>query len=176
MATYAVIENGVVTNMILWDGVSQFAPPTGAILKELPANSAVTTGWTWDGLDFVGPNVTTPNLTAEQQLALTVATAIRNGLTINSTSTPAINATYPITAASQADISSITNYVVVNGDFPGGASMYPWEDINGAFHIFPSVDLFKAWATAIADYVAQLKLYQAGAPGVGLPSPTVTIV
>jgi len=66
-------------------------------------------------------------------------------------------------------------FIQTNTDFPGGLSSYPWFDAADVPHIFPSVAVFKEWATAIANYVAALKLYSAGAPGAALPAASVTI-
>ena len=103
------------------------------------------------------------------------ATAFAAGLTVSSTGTPAINGTYALDAATQFEINSVQLFVQVNGDFPGGTGTYPWFDTSGAAHIFPGIAVFKDWATAIANYVAALKLYAAGAPGASFPAAAATI-
>lgn len=50
---YAVVENGQVTNVALWDGVSEWGESNLAIL--LPADSPVGTGYTYDGTTFTAP-------------------------------------------------------------------------------------------------------------------------
>jgi hypothetical protein len=54
MNTYAIVENGVVTNAIMWDGdTSKWQPPQGMVLVQ----STGTTGYpnighTWNGTTF----------------------------------------------------------------------------------------------------------------------------
>ena len=175
MNRYTIVANGVVTNVILWDGVAAWTPPGGSTMHLIPDDSPVSSGWSFDGANYTAPVITPPVLTSAQQIALAVQNAIGAGLTVNSTSTPAINGLYAIDQPAQLNIAAVTNYILVNNDFPGGVATYPWADLNGNFHVFPTVALFEHWATAIANYVAQLKLYAAGAAGVTLPSPTVTI-
>lgn len=168
---YAIVANGVVTNVVLWDGSPHWAPPNGSSANLLPDDSIVGSGYTFDGTNYVEPVPVAPVLSPAQK----VQALIGAGLTINSTSTPAINGLYAIDKSAQFDIDSVTSYVTVNNAFPGHTPAYPWRDLNGQFHTFPSVALFKLWATAIADYVAQLTLYAAGSAGVALPAPVVTI-
>jgi hypothetical protein len=111
----------------------------------------------------------------EQLVALNVLSAFAAGLKVTSTSTPAINGTYPLDPVTQQEITSVTIFALVNGDFPGGTSTYPWTDVSGIPHIFPSVAVFDEWATAIANQVAAIKLYGAGAPGAELPPASITI-
>lgn len=68
---YAVIKDGQVINVILWDGVdASFAEvfsADGAILQELPDDSPVGPSWTHNGTEFVAPPVPpVPPMTAEQ--------------------------------------------------------------------------------------------------------------
>jgi hypothetical protein len=107
--------------------------------------------------------------------ASVVAVALAAGLAITSTGTPAIDGTYPLDSITQFEINSVMLFIQTNGDFPGGTSTYPWFDAAGAPHIFPSIAVFKEWATAVANYVAALKLYGAGAPDATLPQQSVTI-
>lgn len=172
---YAIIANGIVANVVLWDGQADWSPPAGTSLNPLPDDSPVSTGYAFDGASFTAPAIVAPVLTPAQQRAAQVAAAFATGLTVSSTSVPALNGTYSVDAAAQFNIGAVTNYVTVNNDFPGGVSAYPWPDAAGGFHVFPSVAVFKEWATAIADYVARLEMYQAGAEGASMPSPTVTI-
>jgi hypothetical protein len=52
---YALIRDGVVTNLIEWDGASQWAPPAGEIAQPF-ANGAVNPGWLWNDGNPVDPN------------------------------------------------------------------------------------------------------------------------
>lgn len=47
MATYAIVESGVVTNVIVWEGVAAFIPPNGTILVEIPAGTYTGVGATY---------------------------------------------------------------------------------------------------------------------------------
>jgi len=111
-----------------------------------------------------------------QALAASVQSALAAGLTVTSTSTPAVNGAYPVDATAQTKITSIELFIVKNGTFPGmsGTSL-AWHDVLGAPHIFPSIAIFSEFATAVANYVTDLDLYGAGASGATLPAASVTI-
>ena len=65
MAHYAVVKNGVVENMVVWDGVAEFSVPDAELIK---ATSDARVGGTYDGsFHFVEP--TPPEPTAEQVAA-----------------------------------------------------------------------------------------------------------
>lgn len=71
---YAVLKDGQVINVILWDGAGDDLPAyfadQGATLQLLPDDSLVGPGWSHDGADFVAPEVPpVPPMTAEQALA-----------------------------------------------------------------------------------------------------------
>ena len=55
MATYAVIENGVVVNSVEWDGVSPWTPPDGTTLVLAPETDYFGPGSTYDGTNFIAP-------------------------------------------------------------------------------------------------------------------------
>lgn len=125
------------------------------------------------------PEVTSswpPAPSAAEQLATQVAKAFAAGITITSTSTPALNGTYAIDPAAQQRINAIETAILKNGAFPGSSgTQLAYYDAAGAPHVFPSVAEFSAFATAVANFVADLDLYAAGAPGASLPSADVTI-
>ena len=52
---YAVIENGVVVNMVVWDGHTAWVPLPGREAIQLQDGSTVSIGWTWDGTNFSPP-------------------------------------------------------------------------------------------------------------------------
>ena len=117
-----------------------------------------------------------PAPTAAEQLAAAVAQAFAAGITITCTSTPALNGTYAVDPAAQARINAIETFVLKNNAFPGSSgAQLAYYDLGGVPHVFPSVALFSEFATAVANYVADLDLYAAGAPGATLPSPALTI-
>ena len=71
MANYAVVKNGVVENIIVWDGVAAFSAPDSELI-EVTADTRV--GGTYDGaFHFVVPPV--PEPTAEQVAAAEARTS-----------------------------------------------------------------------------------------------------
>jgi len=133
---------------IVWDGVSTFAP---AGISVVPYTGQV-------------PYAPTPAAPTTAQQA---ATLLSQGITITSASTPALNGTYSIDAAAQADINAVQTYILTTpGSFPTGATM-PWIDTIGTAHVFGSTAQFTAFAKAAAQIAAQLTLYGKGA----LPTP-----
>jgi hypothetical protein len=68
MAHYAVVKNGVVENMVVWDGVTEFSVPDSELIE---ATADTRIGGTYDGaFHFVEPPV--PEPTAEQVAAAEV--------------------------------------------------------------------------------------------------------
>lgn len=54
--TYAVVEKGIVTNLVAWDGESEWMPETGTAVL---VKGACGIGWRYDGKTFIAP-VTKP--------------------------------------------------------------------------------------------------------------------
>ncbi|WP_208450778.1 hypothetical protein [Burkholderia cenocepacia] len=52
ISKYAIVESGVVANIVLWDGTSEWDPPTGAQVVPVPAGTLVCLGYTYDGAKF----------------------------------------------------------------------------------------------------------------------------
>ena len=51
---YALIRDGVVENVSLWDGdLNKWQPPEGIVC--VPASDQCGVGWTWDGETFFPP-------------------------------------------------------------------------------------------------------------------------
>ncbi|HEP1897665.1 TPA: hypothetical protein VCC33_003497 [Kluyvera cryocrescens] len=67
---YAVVENGVVINIVVWDGQSEWQPVTGEAVS-CPAQVGI--GWLYDGSNFSQPP--TPEQTPEELAAANMATA-----------------------------------------------------------------------------------------------------
>ncbi len=105
--------------------------------------------------------------------ALSRAEHLATGLTISSIGTPAVNATYHVQAGDQLKIMAVSLYIQVNGVFPAGQSVWPWPDASETPRMFPSVSLFQAFATAMADFVAGIEL--AILSGAAFPASSVTI-
>lgn len=45
----AVVRDGVIENVVLWDGATPWAPPKGAELYPVEDGVVVSVGWKWDG-------------------------------------------------------------------------------------------------------------------------------
>lgn len=137
-------------------------------------DKAIAAGW----VEVTGswpPAPTAAELTA-QQLAAEIQAAYSAGLTITSTSTPAVKGTYGIRIQDQQTINAVETFVIKNNAFPGSSgTSLAYQDIAGNFHVFPSLAIWSEFANAVANYVADLKMYAAGAPGSSLPSKSVTI-
>ena len=63
MANYAVVKNGVVDNMIVWDGVKELSIPGSELIA---ATETARIGGSWDGNVFSFVEPTPPEPTAEQ--------------------------------------------------------------------------------------------------------------
>ncbi len=61
MAIYAVIENNIVVNTIVWDGVSAWMPPDGTTVVIIPDGTVAGIGYTYDATSkaFTAPPETT---------------------------------------------------------------------------------------------------------------------
>jgi hypothetical protein len=55
---YAIVEQGKVTNITLWDGVSSWTPAAGEAVA-CPENVGI--GWTYDGQTWTAPEPETPS-------------------------------------------------------------------------------------------------------------------
>lgn len=116
------------------------------------------------------------SLPTNQVVANQAGAALAAGLTITCTSTPALSGTYACDDATTTKLAKIELAIERNGVFPGSnGTQFAWPDSSGSFHVFPSVTLFTAFSTALANYVADVDLFAAGAPGAALPASTVTI-
>lgn len=67
MATYTLIENGIVVNMIEWDGAA--AVNFGAGITAVEAPAGVMIGYTFDGTNFAAPASQTPVPTQAEVIA-----------------------------------------------------------------------------------------------------------
>lgn len=52
MAVYAVVRNGIVDNLIVWDGESVIALPDGSETVAIPADVSVNIGALYNGTTF----------------------------------------------------------------------------------------------------------------------------
>ncbi|MGI4812021.1 MAG: hypothetical protein ACRYG5_06595 [Janthinobacterium lividum] len=110
---------------------------------------------------------------AAQALINSAQVAMRTGVAIVSTATPALNGTYAIDQISQMDIIAIETSLNAGKGFPGGATAFGYPDTAGASHSFTEAN-FTNFAAAVRDYVYALKSVIGGASS-ALPSATTTI-
>jgi hypothetical protein len=52
---YAVVQDGLVINTILWDGIAEWAPPEGSEAIPVPDGETVGTGYAYAGGVFTAP-------------------------------------------------------------------------------------------------------------------------
>lgn len=53
---YAMVEGGIVVNVIIWDGNPEsWSPPSGQQPVQIPSDSSTAIGWTYDGTNFEPP-------------------------------------------------------------------------------------------------------------------------
>jgi len=90
---------------------------------------------------------------AAPTLAQQAATALAAGLTITSTATAALDATYPASALAQQQINAEVTSILLNGTFADGTATIGWLDVTGASHAY-TIAQFKTLATAIGAFVS----------------------
>jgi hypothetical protein len=165
MATYVLILNGKVHEVLVADEPSPLAAPYAWV----EAPEGTKEGYLYDGSAFSPP---APVAVSPAQLA---QQALVQGVQLISASAPELNGVYSVDATSQMNITSITTYVLLNGEFPGHRTTLPWVDMSGTVRLFPSVGLFKAFATEVANYAAVVSMYgySNGAIGALLPRQIV---
>lgn len=132
-----------------------------------PASTTPAQGWTYSSGAFAAPVAPTPTL-AQQAGSL-----LGSGLTIASTSTPALDGTYATTSDSQQHIQAEVTAILLNGTFADGSTSLAWLDVAGDSHTF-DVAQFKAFATAVAAFVSGC-LRCVNGQSTTLPSASATI-
>lgn len=55
MAAYAVVREGVVENVVEWDGESDWNPPEGSVAIMLKPGETTGPGWAYDGDIYTPP-------------------------------------------------------------------------------------------------------------------------
>lgn len=56
--SYAVVANGIVENIVIWDGESEWSPPVGTTAVPVSATEIVNIGYLFDGTNFTEPTST----------------------------------------------------------------------------------------------------------------------
>lgn len=99
---------------------------------------------------------------------------IAGGLTVTSTTTPAIAGIYAIDPDSQVDIATEAQFISTFGEFTaGGEKDLPWLMPDKSVVTFPTLASFLAFAKIAARTIAAAKM--AAATGAAMPSSTVTV-
>lgn len=161
---YAIVQGGMVVNSAV------AAAPMDSTWVD-PQGQFFAIGYSYSNGVFTPPAAPQPSPTTPATMA---AAAIAAGLSVTSTSTPTLNATY---ACDQATMNKIVGEVVQilnSGTFIGGGSTLTWPDISGVPRTFPSTTQFKAWASAIGAYIQAVTQYADGITST-LPANSVTI-
>ena len=180
MSSYARIVGGVIAEII--------TPPAGFTLAQCYAPSIVAQcvgidgitpapaqNWTaaeTDGVwSFAAPIAPTPTL-AQAAAALVAA-----GLTVTSTSTPALNGVYNVQSGvsfGQQDIATEAQFISTFSEFSNGTTTaLVWPLLSGTSVTFTSTAAFLAFAKAVAQFIAAAKL--AVATSASLPAAAATI-
>lgn len=149
-------------------------PPTADLL-ELTADQWAgrltnPDAWAVSGGALIAYIAPVPPPTPSQQ----AAALLTGGLAVTSTSAPALNGTYAVDAAAQSHVQAEIISILVNGTFADGGTALAWPDTAGTVHTFPSVVEFKAFAMAVASFVAACAKVANGT-STTLPAATVEI-
>ena len=167
-ATYAIV---CAAPCVASDGTTQ---PAGTALAAIaydgrapytpPPNTAVVP---YAGQTIYVPATPAPSLSQQAQAMLAA------GLSITSTSTPALNGTYAADAITQSNVMAEMVSLLANAAFTNGTTTLAWPDATGAPHNFTAAQ-FKAFATAEGQFVGVLAPVIATNAGT-LPSASATI-
>jgi hypothetical protein len=110
-------------------------------------------------------------------MATATATLVTAGLTITSAGTPSPNGIYTIqsgVAFGQEDIANEAQFIATYSEVTNGATTnLSWPLQNGTFVTFPTTAEFLAFAKAVAQFIAAVKL--AVGQGTALLAATATI-
>jgi hypothetical protein len=113
--------------------------------------------------------------------ALALATNLAQGITVTSSSAPAIDGIYALDAGMQSDLANIAATIAFTGAFPGGGASFTYPDITGLpvnEKTFPSVAVFKSFYIAYSTLVLQMQQTEAtlaGGSQTSWPSQSVTV-
>lgn len=81
MKNYALIENGSVVNVTVWDGNTEtWAPPAGMTAVLVPPGVPVSIGYAYDGSNFAAPAEPAPPAPSAEQVAASYETALQSAL------------------------------------------------------------------------------------------------
>lgn len=160
----ALVLNGSVIQI---EG-TPFPVNTALTWVAIPAGETVAVGYSYAAGVFAPPPAPPAPTLAQQASAM-----IGTGLTITSTSTPALDGTYSVGATAQQQINAEVTSILLNDTFADGSSTIEWLDVTGASHAF-TIAQFKTLATAIAAFVSACVKVMNGQV-MTLPATTATI-
>jgi hypothetical protein len=137
----------------------------GAVIPPDPLNADWQAYQAWLSVGNVVTPVPAPTL-AQQAL-----TMLATGCQIASTSTPTLNGTYALDPVSQGMVQAEVVSLLLNSVFTNGTTTLDYPYKSGTPHAF-SVTEFKAFATALAQFVTTLTNIAASNSGTLPPQPT----
>jgi hypothetical protein len=155
------------------DGLDYPNPPPSAELIELTDaqwNDIPTSQWAVQNgalVHYTPPPPPPP--TVQQQAMALLATPV----TVVCTELPALNGTYPIDQATQAQINGIASAIGAGLGLPSGGDTFNWPDVSFQPHQWPAAE-FTAFAKAVMRHLYDCAQVAQG-HGTTLPSTTLTI-
>jgi hypothetical protein len=134
MSTYALIQNGVVVNLVLWDGVAPVEWPEGTTV--IAHDGLAHIGWLYDGAKFVDPNppvvpqYTLDDAKTDQRAALSAAcqAEIVGGFPSSATGQ---TRTYPTKLTDQQNLNSSVVASLIPGIVSTWVTPFWCADVNG---------------------------------------------
>jgi len=178
---YARISQGLIAEypMTIIPGFTLadcYSPSIVAVCAPIPLGVYPAVGWlaieTSGVWSFTAPQA--PDPSPESTMAQQASTRLAGGLNITSQSASGLNGLYATDPVAQSNITAIQVYIQSNGKFPGTSGSQIWLDADNSPHTFTTTGQFTEFATAIADYVADLTLVAMTNSGT-LPPTTTTI-
>jgi hypothetical protein len=156
---YALVENGSVANVVLWDGAPGWLPPDGSTAVKLDDGSSVSIGWTYDGASFAAPT-STPTLAAAQASKIAELSAECKAAIVAGFTSSALGAayTYPAKDTDQQNLaSSVIDSLLSNGA-AGWVTPFWCADASGAwaFRMHTAAQIQKVGQDAKAAVLAAM--------------------
>ena len=127
-----------------------------ARLMYVPTSDATYTSWLAAGNSPSHIGSAPELIEVMQDQVLPIAQV--QGVAVQSTSTPAMNATYSYDADSGNKIAAIVAAISAGGQLPGGGSTFEWPDASGSFHALSAANV-TALGIAILNYRYELNQY-----------------
>jgi hypothetical protein len=158
---YAIVENGVVSNVVQWDGdASIWQAPEGAAAIALSGDSVVGIGYAYDGEKFDAPPGAPETLAQAQASQIAeISTACQSAIYAGFTS-GALGAAYnyPAKATDQQNLASSVLASLMPGNPPDWATPFWCSDASGswAFRAHTAAEIQKVGQDAKAAVLAAM--------------------